>query len=78
MNKKYLEAMFYSAGGVVALIVILIAANFIISALNLRVDLTQGSVYTLSPGTKAILSKLTGLLAVPQRIDTPTNSKRLM
>ena len=58
MNKKYLEAMFYSAGGVVALIVILIAANFIISALNLRVDLTQGSVYTLSPGTKAILSKL--------------------
>jgi ABC-type uncharacterized transport system involved in gliding motility auxiliary subunit len=58
MNKKYLETMFYSAGGVVALIVILIAANFIINALNLRVDLTQGSVYTLSPGTKAILSKL--------------------
>ena len=58
MNKKYLETIFYSAGGVVALIVILIAGNFIISALNLRADLTQGSVYTLSPGTKAILSKL--------------------
>ena len=28
------------------------------SAFNARVDLTQGHVYTLSPGTKAILSKL--------------------
>ncbi|NBR26872.1 MAG: hypothetical protein EBT83_00455 [Betaproteobacteria bacterium] len=58
MNKKNLEQLLYSAGGVAALIVILIAANFIISSLNLRADLTQGSVYTLSPGTKAILSKL--------------------
>ena len=58
MNKKHLESMLYSAGGVVAMLVILIAVNFIISALNLRVDLTEGSVYTLSPGTKAILSKL--------------------
>ncbi len=58
MHKKHLEHLFYSAGGVAALIVILIAANFIISSLNLRADLTQGSVYTLSPGTKAILGKL--------------------
>jgi ABC-type uncharacterized transport system involved in gliding motility auxiliary subunit len=58
MNKKYLETMLYSAGGVVALFVILIAANFIVNALNVRADLTQGSVYTLSAGTKAILGKL--------------------
>jgi ABC-type uncharacterized transport system involved in gliding motility auxiliary subunit len=58
MNKKHLETMLYSTGGVAALLAIMIAANFIISALNLRVDLTQGSVYTLSPGTRAILSKL--------------------
>ena len=58
MNKKHLETMLYSAGGVAALIVILIAGNFIISTLNLRADLTEGSVYTLSPGTRAILSKL--------------------
>ena len=58
MNKKHLEQLLYSAGGVAALVVILIAAHFIISSLNLRADLTQGSVYTLSPGTKAILSKL--------------------
>ena len=58
MNKKHLEQLLYSAGGVIALVIILIAANFIISSLNLRADLTEGSVYTLSPGTKAILSKL--------------------
>ena len=40
MNKKYLETMLYSAGGVAALFVILIAANFIVSALNVRADLT--------------------------------------
>lgn len=58
MNRKFLETMLYSAGGVAALFVILIAANFIVSALNVRADLTQGSVYTLSAGTKAILTKL--------------------
>jgi ABC-type uncharacterized transport system involved in gliding motility auxiliary subunit len=58
MNRRHLEAILYSTGGVAALVIILIAANFIVSALNLRADLTQGSVYTLSPGTKAILAKL--------------------
>jgi ABC-type uncharacterized transport system involved in gliding motility auxiliary subunit len=58
MHKKHFATLFYSTGGLAALIAVLIAANFIISALNLRVDLTQGSVYTLSPGTRSILSKL--------------------
>ncbi|MBI1991070.1 MAG: Gldg family protein [Betaproteobacteria bacterium] len=58
MNKKYLESIFYSAGGVAALVVILIAANFLLGTFNARVDLTQGSVYTLSQGTKSILGKL--------------------
>ncbi|MEK7230959.1 MAG: GldG family protein [Pseudomonadota bacterium] len=58
MNKKYLEAMFYSTGGVAALVVILIAVNFLLGTFNARVDLTQGSVYTLSQGTKSILGKL--------------------
>jgi len=58
MNKTYLESMLYSAGGVAAMVVILIAVNFLLGAFNARMDLTQGSVYTLSSGTKAILSKL--------------------
>jgi ABC-type uncharacterized transport system involved in gliding motility auxiliary subunit len=56
--KKNVETLLYSAGGVIALAVILIAANFIISAFNARADLTEGNVYTLSSGTRAILSKL--------------------
>lgn len=58
MQKRALETLLYSAGGVIALAVILIAANFLIGAFSARVDLTDGNVYTLSPGTKAILAKL--------------------
>jgi ABC-type uncharacterized transport system involved in gliding motility auxiliary subunit len=52
------EVLWYSAGGIIALFAILVAVNFIISAFNARADLTEGNVYTLSPGTRAILSKL--------------------
>ena len=58
MQKKGLETLLYSAGGVIAFAAILIAANFLISAFNARIDLTEGDVYTLSPGTKAIVSRL--------------------
>ncbi|MGQ0751507.1 MAG: Gldg family protein [Betaproteobacteria bacterium] len=58
MQKKGLETLLYSAGGVIALAAILIAVNFLLGAFNARVDLTQGNVYTLSPGTRAILSRL--------------------
>ena len=58
MKKSNLDSVFYSAGGLVLLAIILVAANFLFSAFKARVDLTQGSVYTLSPGTRAILSKL--------------------
>ncbi len=58
MKNKNLETLMYSAGGILALALILVAANFIFSALNARVDLTEGRVYTLSDGTRSILSKL--------------------
>jgi ABC-type uncharacterized transport system involved in gliding motility auxiliary subunit len=58
MQKRQLETLLYSTGGIVALVAVLIAANFIISAFNLRADLTQGSVYTLSTGTRQVLGKL--------------------
>jgi ABC-type uncharacterized transport system involved in gliding motility auxiliary subunit len=58
MQKKQLETLLYSTGGIVALLVVLIAVNFILGVFNLRADLTQGSVYTLSPGTRSILGKL--------------------
>jgi len=58
MPKKPLETLLYSTGGVIVLAAILIAANFLLGAFSARVDLTDGRVYTLSPGTKTILSKL--------------------
>ncbi len=58
MNKKSLETLLYSTGGVIALLAVLIAANFIVSAFNVRADLTEGDVYTLSPGTREVLARL--------------------
>ena len=58
MKKNNLTDLFYSAGGLILLGLILIAGNFLLGTFKFRADLTQGSVYTLSEGTKAILSKL--------------------
>ena len=40
------------------ILVIVGAANYILSALSARVDLTAEQLYTLSPGSKAVLGKL--------------------
>lgn len=58
MQKKNLGTLLYSAGGVIALAALLVAVNFLTGAFNARIDLTDGKVYTLSLGTKAILGKL--------------------
>ena len=44
---------------VLAMILVIVgAANYILSALSARVDLTAEQLYTLSPGSKAALAKL--------------------
>ena len=58
MKKKSLETVIYSAMGVAAMALILIAFNVLSGAAKARVDLTKEKAYTLSPGTKAILAKL--------------------
>ncbi|HEX5768628.1 MAG TPA: GldG family protein [Burkholderiales bacterium] len=55
--KKY-EHIVYSAIGLVALFLLLVAVNFLVSRAPLRLDLTQGDLYTLSPGTRKILANL--------------------
>jgi ABC-type uncharacterized transport system involved in gliding motility auxiliary subunit len=55
--KKY-EHIIYSAIGLVALFLLLVAVNFLVSRAPVRADLTEGNLYTLSPGTKKILSGL--------------------
>jgi ABC-type uncharacterized transport system involved in gliding motility auxiliary subunit len=56
--KKNTATWLYSAGGVIALAGILIAANFLLGVFSARFDLTEGSVYTLSQGTREIVGKL--------------------
>ena len=58
MKSRRFETLLYSTAGVVVLLAVLIAANFIIGTVSFRADLTQGNVYTLSPGTRTVLSKL--------------------
>jgi ABC-type uncharacterized transport system involved in gliding motility auxiliary subunit len=55
--KKY-EHLLYSAVGLVALFLILVALNFLLGRAPGRADLTEGNLYTLSPATREILSKL--------------------
>ena len=55
--KKY-EHIIYSAVGLVALLLALVAFNYLAGAASVRVDLTEGNLYTLSPGTKKILANL--------------------
>jgi ABC-type uncharacterized transport system involved in gliding motility auxiliary subunit len=55
--KKY-EHLIYSAVGLVALFLILVAFNFLVSRVPARADLTQGNLYTLSDGTKKVLRGL--------------------
>jgi ABC-type uncharacterized transport system involved in gliding motility auxiliary subunit len=52
------ENLIYSAIGLVALFLILIAVNFLITRVPARVDLTDGNLYTLSDGTRRILRGL--------------------
>jgi ABC-type uncharacterized transport system involved in gliding motility auxiliary subunit len=58
MRKKTIETVLYSMGGVAAMAIILIAFNVVAGALKQRVDLTKERAFTLSQGTRAILTKL--------------------
>jgi ABC-type uncharacterized transport system involved in gliding motility auxiliary subunit len=56
--KKQNETLIYSAFGLAALFVILVAVNYLVSQASVRADLTDGKLYTLSDGTRKILRGL--------------------
>jgi ABC-type uncharacterized transport system involved in gliding motility auxiliary subunit len=58
MQKKSVQTILYSSAGIVVMLGILVAFNFLAGTVRARVDLTQEKAYTLSAGTKAILKKL--------------------
>ncbi len=65
MQKKSVQTILYSTAGVLVMLAIVIALNFIAGLWRTRVDLTREKAYTLSEGTRAILRK----------IDTPIHIK---
>ena len=58
MKEKKLETVLYSAVGVAVMFGIIVAVNVISGVFKARVDLTAEHLYTLSPGTRAILKKV--------------------
>src|ERR1043166_8730007 len=58
MKHKKFETLAYSAIGVIVMFVVILAINLIAGTAKTRLDLTEEKLYTLSPGTKAILKKL--------------------
>ena len=52
------EMLLYSAVGLAALFLILVAANYLVSFQPVKIDLTEGKVQTLSEGTKKLLRAL--------------------
>jgi len=57
MNKKTLNFL-YSTGGLIAVFLVILLVNFVLGAFRGTVDLTEGKLYTLSPGTRSVLGKL--------------------
>ncbi len=57
-KKRFIETYVFSTVGVVCMAVLLIAINIISGTLHDRVDLTADRIYTLSPGTRAILKTI--------------------
>ena len=58
MKKNNIETYLYSTAGVAIMFVLLIAFYVVASAAKDRIDLTAERAFTLSPGTKKILSRL--------------------
>jgi ABC-type uncharacterized transport system involved in gliding motility auxiliary subunit len=71
--KKY-ETVLFSAVGLAALFIILVAFNYLASSAAVRADLTDGKLYTLSEGTKKILQKLDGPVKVRLYVSQSDNA----
>ena len=58
MKERKTQTILFSAVGVLVMLLIIFAVNLIASVFKKRVDMTEDHLYTLSPGTRAILKKL--------------------
>jgi len=55
---KNRNSVLFSTAGLVVLLLVLIAFNYLASTAAVRVDLTEGKLYTLSDGTRRVLGRL--------------------
>jgi len=56
--EKRAESLLYSAAGLAVAFVMLVLLNLVLGAAKVRLDFTQGKLYTLAEGTQAVLSNL--------------------
>ena len=71
--KKY-ETVLFSAVGLAALFILLVAVNYLASGVPARADFTDGKLYTLSDGTKKVLQKLDGPVKVRLYVSQSDNA----
>src|SRR5688500_526737 len=57
-QRKSIENFLFSVGGIIAMFLLLAGIYIISHFAAQRIDLTEERMFTLSPGTKAILKKL--------------------
>jgi ABC-type uncharacterized transport system involved in gliding motility auxiliary subunit/ABC-type transport system involved in multi-copper enzyme maturation permease subunit len=63
-KRETFESLLYSAGGVAAMFVLMVAAYIVTSAIKVRLDVTADKAHTLSAGTKKILNKLDSRITI--------------
>lgn len=64
MKQKSAQLLLFSSAGTVLVALLLVAVNFVFSAMPLRYDFTQEKLYTLSDGTRSILADLDTPVAI--------------
>ncbi len=74
-KEKVFGGSLVPAGGVVLLLLILILANLIFARTNLRWDATQDQLYSLSSGTRQILTDLTEDVTIKAKASEKVHSK---
>lgn len=57
-TNKSLKMQIFSIGGLVAVLIIVVLVNLLFARVNLRLDMTEDKLYSLSPGTQNILGDL--------------------
>ncbi len=76
MKSKGLQTILYSAVGLAAMALILVAFNVVTGAFKVRLDLTEEKAYTLSSGTRAMLKGLESPIKIRYYCTQPAAASR--